>query len=115
MIISVKDDLILREDYKRFKKLPKKHDICCSMYFCDSNGYKIVGISDNLFMHDTEGCEYIDDITIELYSGDIHIYAYKDNEFLTLEEAYNLGVVSRDTLEFISYFSRDKDFIYEVA
>lgn len=110
MIISFDEDKKLRDAYKKQFKVNAN----CLNYFCDSNGYKLICIAESELLSEAESCIRIDDINIILPYFYPKLFAYKDGSFISLKEAYNSGVVSRDSIEFIAEFSYDKDCEYIV-
>lgn len=111
MIISSDEDRKLRTIYKKQFKASAN----CLYYFCDSNGYKLVCIAESDML--AEACSYvrIGDIKIELPYFYLKLFAYKDGDFIPLEEAYNSGVVSRDSIEFIAEFSYENICQYQIG
>ena len=113
MLIRNTDNLQLRTDYKNQFNVSAN----CTNYFGDSNGYKIVGISDSDMLFEAEDEVIIGDMRIWVHSMSINIFAYKDNHFIPIVDAFNNGLLDKEDIEFIAEFSYSdmNEFDYKVV
>lgn len=109
MTISRDEDKQLRKRYRSQFKAKAN----CLYYFCDSNGYKILGIADSEFLNDAIASIEIDGIKFELPHFGIRLLAYRGT-FIPLVCAYKQGKVTRDAIEFIAEFTYDDICDYNV-
>lgn len=110
MTINKDEDKQLRKAYRN----QFKANANCLYYFCDSEGYKLLGIADSEFLNDAIASIRIDDIKFELPHLGIRLLAYQGGTFIPLVCAYKQGKITRDAIAFIAEFSYDNMCKYNV-